>query len=143
MLLLNSLILIGVSYAQDQYDVYTHIRKNEKAPFDGTLLTPSSLSTVISTYDSKISLCENEKNKVEETLNAKYEVFKNKCEFDYKNLQQTDLTLLKAKQEEIEALREIAKKTNKNLTPLWIGVGFASGFAASIGSIYVYDLITK
>jgi len=143
MLILSSILLISTSFAQDAGDVYTHIKQNQKAPFDGTLLTPSSISTVISTYDADLATCRNDKDKMEQILNTKYEVLQDKCEFDYKTLQQTDLILLKAKQEEIEALREIAKKQNKNLTPLWIGIGFVAGVTTSVGSIYIYDSVIK
>ena len=141
MLILSSLLLISTSFAQDAGDVYTHIKQNQKAPFDGTLLTPSSISTVISTYDADLATCHNDKDKMEETLNTKYQALKDKCQFDYNTLQQTDLTLLKAKQEEIEALRDIAKKQNRNLTPFWMGIGFATGFVTSLGAIYVYNNI--
>lgn len=143
MLILSSLLFISNLYAQETEDVYVHIKQNERAPFDGVLLAPSAISTVISTHDSKIATCENDKSKIEETLNTKFNFLEEKCKFDYDLLQKTDLTLLLAKQEEIENLREIAKKQSKNLTPLWIGIGFASGIATTVGIFYVYEQIGR
>ncbi len=35
------------------------------------------------------------------------------------------------------------KKENKNLTPLWLGIGFTAGFVTTLGTIYVYETTTK
>ena len=42
-----------------------------------------------------------------------------------------------------QVIYDIVKKQNKNLTPMWIGIGFVAGLTTSIGTIYGYEAIKK
>ena len=143
MSIINKVILFFLLVCKDVLasDEYTHLRKSEPAPFDGTLLSPEALATVITTYDTDLSICKIEADKIKEKLDVKYTIREDKCKFDYTNLQKLDLKLLATKQEEIEALRGLIKKQNKNLIPFFIGLSFIAGSATTVGTFYLYEEI--
>ena len=131
------LLLASLAFAQD----YAPIKKGQASPIDGTVLTAEAMATIIAKGDADIATCKAE---------AKYELKKQqidceldtqKLEYDLNSTKETNKEIIKIKDEEIEKLHEIIKKQNRNLTPVWIGVGFAAGLATSYGTIYVYNHI--
>jgi len=131
------LLLVTIALAED----FKQVQQGQPAPFAGTLIRPEALATILSQNDSDIATC---------AANAQHSLEKEqiKCDFNIQKLQyevdsskETNKAIMQEKQKELDKTYELLKKQNKNLTPLWIAIGFTAGFATSIGTIYVYNQV--
>ena len=129
------LLLTTMAFAED----FKQVQQGQPAPFAGTLIRPEALATILSQNDSDIATC---------AANAQHSLEKEqiKCDFDIQKLQyevdsskETNKAIMQEKQKELDKTYELLKKQNKNLTPLWIGIGFTAGLVTSIGTIYIYN----
>ena len=129
------LLLVTMAFAED----FKQVQQGQPAPFAGTLIRPEALATILSQNDSDIATC---------AANAQHSLEKEqiKCDFDIQKLQyevdsskETNKAIMQEKQKELDKTYELLKKQNKNLTPLWIGIGFTAGLVTSIGTIYIYN----
>lgn len=129
------LLLSTLAYAQD----YAPIKQGQPSPIDGTVLSAEALATMISKTDAELATCK-EQSKFElkkQEIDCELDI--QKLEYDITSIKETDKELLQAKDEELEKVYKLVKKQNKNLTPVWIGVGFAAGLVTSYATIYVYN----
>lgn len=134
--MVSSLLLLAtMAFAED----FKQVQQGQPAPFAGTLIRPEALATILSQNDSDIATC---------AANAQHSLEKEqiKCDFDIQKLQyevdsskETNKAIMQEKQKELDKTYELLKKQNKNLTPLWIGIGFTAGLVTSIGTIYIYN----
>ena len=129
------LLLVTMAFAED----FKQVQQGQPAPFAGTLIRPEALATILSQNDSDIATC---------AANAQHSLEKEqiKCDFNIQKLQyevdsskETNKAIMQEKQKELDKTYELLKKQNKNLTPLWIGIGFTAGLVTSIGTIYIYN----
>jgi 2-phosphoglycerate kinase len=129
------LMLIKPVNAQD----FQTMQQGDVAPFNGALLTPDAVATIISTHQAEVSLCEeNNKHDIEKLIiNKDTEI--SKLQFELKICQENKEEIISIKDKELDKAYELLKKQNKNMTPLWLGIGFASGFATSLATIYIYE----
>ena len=133
----NLLLLVALANAQD----FAQLQKGQTAPFSGTLFTPEAVATIITKHDSDVAMCLAESEHKLQEQEIKCELQVQKIQYDFSSYKMTADALIDEKDKELDKAYEIIKKQTKNQTPLWLGVGFAAGFAASIGAIYVYNNI--
>jgi len=133
------LMLITSANAQD----FQTMEQGETAKFNGVLLTPDAVATVISTHQADLSLCkEVSKHDIEKlTINKDTEI--SKLKFQLKTCQENKEEIISIKDKELDKAYELLKKQNKNMTPLWLGIGFVSGIATSLTTIYIYEQTTQ
>lgn len=129
------LLLSTLALAQD----YAPIKKGQPSPIDGTVLSADALATMIAKTDADLALCKEETKFALKKQQIDCELETQKLEYDITSIKEIDKQLLEAKDEEIKKVYSLVKKQNRNLTPVWIGVGFVAGVATSYGTIYVYN----
>jgi 5-deoxy-D-glucuronate isomerase len=134
-MLSSLLLLVSFANAQD----FKNLQTGQPAPFDGTLLRPEALATIITKNEAEVALCkaESEHKLKEQTINCELDT--EKLQYDFDSYRQTNEALMAEKSKELDKVYEIVKKQTANKTPFWISVGFAAGFATSLGTIYVYN----
>lgn len=133
------LMLIASANAQD----FQTMKQGETAQFNGALLTPDAVATIISTHQADISLCKEENKHEIEKLTINKDVEISKLKFELKTCQDNKEEIISIKDKELDKAYELLKKQNKNMTPLWLGIAFVSGLATSYGTIYVYEQIKE
>ncbi len=113
--------------------------QGQNVPFSGTVLTPDAIAKIITIEDAKLQTCqENWKHEINTlTINKDTEI--QKLKHDLEVTEQTKDKIITEKDKEIQRTYELVKKENKNLTPLWLGIGFTAGFVTSLTSFYVYE----
>ena len=129
------LLLSTLALAQD----YAPIKKGQPSTIDGTVLSADALATMIAKTDADLALCKEETKFALKKQQIDCELETQKLEYDITSIKETDKQLLEAKDEELKKVYSLVKKQNRNLTPVWIGVGFVAGVATSYGTIYVYN----
>jgi 2-phosphoglycerate kinase len=129
------LLFVTLANAQD----FAQVQKGQPAPFAGTLLTPESIAVIISKHDSDVAMCLAESDHKLQEQEIKCELQVQKAEYDFSSYKMTSEALIQEKNKELDKAYDIIKKQSKNQTPLWLGIGFATGFATSLGAIYVYN----
>lgn len=136
-MVISLLLVSGLAIAQD----FQNVEQGQIVPFTGTVLTPDAIAKIITIEDAKFQTCqENWKHEINTlTINKDTEI--QKLKHDLEVTEQTKDRMVAEKDKEIERTYELVKKENKNLTPLWLGIGFTAGFVTSIGTIYVYNQI--
>jgi hypothetical protein len=136
-MVISLLLVSGLAIAQD----FQNVEQGQIVPFTGTVLTPDAIAKIITIEDAKFQTCqENWKHEINTlTINKDTEI--QKLKHDLEVTEQTKDKIITEKDKEIERTYELVKKENKNLTPLWLGIGFTAGFVTSIGTIYVYNQI--
>jgi len=138
-MVISLLLLTKLAFAQD----FQNLSQGQVAPFTGTLITPDGIAKIITTEDAKLSECEETSRHKIEVLTISKEAQIEKLKFDLKEQKESSSKIIEEKNKELDRTYEIIKKQNRNLTPLWIGVGFTAGLATSIGTIYVYKELTN
>jgi hypothetical protein len=138
-MVISLLLFCNLALAQD----FQNINQGQVAPFTGTILTPDALAKIITLEDSKLQLCEETAQHNINTLTISKDTEIDKLKFNLEEKQKSCNLIIQEKNKELDRAYEIIKKQNRNLTPLWIGVGFAAGLATSIGTIYVYEELTN
>ena len=131
------LLLSTLAFAQD----YAPIKKGQPSPIDGTVLSADALATMIAKTDADLALCKEETKFALKKQQIDCELETQKLEYDITSIKETDKQLLEAKDEELKKVYTLVKKGNRNLTPVWIGLGFVAGLTTSIGTIYAYNQI--
>ncbi|NBR16127.1 MAG: hypothetical protein EBU01_16350 [Crocinitomicaceae bacterium] len=129
------LLFATLANAQD----FAQVQKGQPAPFAGTLLTPESIAVIITKHDSDVAMCLAESDHKLQEQEIKCELQVQKVEYDFSSYKITSESIMEEKNKELDKAYEIIKKQSKNQTPLWLGIGFATGFATSLGAIYVYN----
>lgn len=132
------LLLVSLVNAQD----FKNLQTGQPAPFDGTLLRPEALATIITKNESDVEMCkaESEHKLKEKQINCDLDT--QKLTFDLESYKTTSEAIIAEKDKELDKAYELLKKQTANKTPFWISVGFVGGLATSIGMIYIYEEIT-
>lgn len=129
------LLLIKSANAQD----FQTMQQGEVAQFNGALLTPDAVATIISTHQADVSLCKEESKHEIEKLTISKDAEISRLKFELKTCQENKQEIILIKDKELDKAYDLLKKQNKNMTPLWLGIGFASGVVTSLATIYVYE----
>jgi hypothetical protein len=134
-MVISLLLISSLAIAQD----FQNVEQGQIVPFSGTVLTPDAIAKIITIEDAKLQTCqENWKHEINTlTINKDTEI--QKLKHDLEVTEQTKDKIITEKNKEIQRTYELVKKENKNLTPLWLGIGFTAGFVTSLTSFYVYE----
>lgn len=134
-MVISLLLLTKFALAQD----FQNLSQGQVAPFTGTLITPEGIAKIITTEDAKLSECEeNSRHKIE-VLTISKEAQIEKLKFDLEQQKESSSKIIEEKDKELDRIYDIVKKQNKNLTPMWIGIGFVAGMTTTLGTIYIYQ----
>ena len=138
-----NIFICSLSFAQTTTSTsgqFTILNKGDSAPFAGTLFDPVATAKILAEKEMQQQRCE---------LKSKYE----KDLFNVACKRETDLLnsaleiekrknnlIVTAQQEEIEALRKLAKGSDNTL---WTAIGFVVGAGASIAIFFAAAEIAK
>lgn len=136
-MVINLLLLSKLALAQD----FQNLTQGQIAPFTGTLITPDGMAKIITIEDAKLSECQEISRHQIEVLTISSDAQIEKLKFDLKKQKESSDKIIQEKDKELDRVYDLVKKQNKNLTPMWIGIGFAAGLTTSIGTYYVYNNI--
>ena len=136
-MVISLLLLTKFALAQD----FQNISQGQVAPFTGTLITPEGIAKIITTEDAKLSECEEVSRHKIEVLTISKEAQIEKLKFDLEQQKESSSKIIEEKDKELDRIYDIVKKQNKNLTPMWIGIGFTAGLVTTIGTYYAYNNI--
>ena len=134
-MVISLLLLSKIATAQD----FQNLNQGQVAPFIGTLITPDGMAKIITIEDAKLFECEEISRHKVEVLTISTDAQIEKLKFDLKKQQESSDKIIQEKDKELDRVYTLIKKQNKNLTPMWIGVGFAAGLVTSFGTYYVYN----
>ena len=138
-MVISLLIISKLAFAQD----FQNVEQGQIVPFSGTILTPDAVAKIITTEDAKLQTCQEDWKHQINTLTINKDVEIQKLKHDLETTEQTKDRMIAEKDKEIERTYKLIKKQNKNLTPLWLGIGFTAGLLTSFSSFYVYEGITN
>lgn len=134
-MVINLLLMASMTYAQD----FQNVKQGQIVPFDGTIVTPNGLATIITKQDADLAMCEETKNHEIESITIDKDTEIKNLKFELVTCNSTKEEIVGQKDKEIDRLYKIIEKPKSNLVPLWIGVGFMGGIVTSLGTYYVYN----
>lgn len=134
-MVISLLLLSNLALAQD----FQNLSQGQLAPFTGTLITPDGMAKIITIEDAKLSECEELSRHQIEVLTISNDAQVEKLKFDLKKQKESSDKIIEEKDKELDRIYQLVKKQNKNLTPMWIGIGFTAGFATSVATVYIYN----
>jgi len=134
-MIVSLILLTSLAAAQD----FKTVQQGEVAPISGVIITPDGLSKIITKHDTDLSIClEDSKHKLE-IMQISKDATIQKLEFDLKQTTDSKDKIIEEKDKELERIYGLVKKQNSNLMPFWISLGFVTGTATTLGTIYVYN----
>jgi len=134
-MVISLLLFSKLAIAED----FKNLNKGDIAPFSGTIITPDGIAKIITIEDSKLQMCQEKSRHEIEILTITKDTQIEKLKFDLKQETENCDFLIQEKQKELDRVYDIVKKQNRNLTPLWLSIGFAAGMATSFGAYYIYQ----
>jgi hypothetical protein len=114
------------------------LRKGDKAPFTGVLLSPSAAASIIADIKNHAAAISIEVDKTKKEAEAK-------CEFDKKNLKADAEADKKIMQAQIDDQKTTITRLDKDLKAaeaampsrtVWFGVGFVGGIVLTVITVY-------
>jgi hypothetical protein len=123
----------------------TSIKKNQKAPFDGTLFDISAAADLTLRLETYNRQCEIKIGKAKELCQAKCQLEINLKLAELASLTQKHNDILKIKNDQIDFLQKTATrdvpwyKTNK----FWLASGIVVGFVMTLGSAYAWGQVAR
>jgi hypothetical protein len=134
-MVINLLLISNFALAQD----FQNVQQGQVIPFSGTLLTPDAVAKIITIEDGKLQTCQEDWKHEINTLTIDKDSQIQKLKHDLEITEQTKDKMIAEKDKEIQRTYELVKKQNKNLTPLWLGIGFTAGLTTSLITYYTYN----
>lgn len=121
------------------------LRKGNRAPFTGVHLSPAAVATLLAHYKFLAEQIEIEvkKAKDEEKANSQFEKEQMRIQFETdKNILKNRLMYLESETDRVSKLlrKEIESRPS---IPLWLGVGFTSGAALVLLTIFLSNQSTN
>lgn len=132
------------SFAQPQGKIMS-IKKNQKAPFAGTLFDVNAAADLTLRLENHNRQCEIKITKELGLCNAKCKLDVDIKVAELEALTKRHVDILKIKNDQIDFLQKVATrnvpwyKTNK----FWFSAGILTGLAVSIGSAYAWGQVAK
>lgn len=133
-------VLVG---EKDVGSAISPMKKGDKAPFSGVLLSPKAVATIIAqihAVDSQIKI-EIDRIKAETKASCDLSLANQKAtsEADKKILQ----AQLDAKQKLLSAVEEELKKqsSSRSYTPIWVGLGVISGVGITLLTVFTVSRV--
>ena len=135
--------IVTTSHAQTTTSTtgrFTHLNKNDPAPFDGTLFDPVAVAKILAEREFAKKECELRLEKERDTQKATCRRDIDMTELELQIEKKKNSSIIKAQQEEIEALRKLA--TGEDNT-LWVSIGFALGTITSVAIFFAAVEVVK
>ena len=134
MFLLTLLLLTKSAYS----DEGVPLKKGEKAPFNGTLLSPDAVAQIIAKTDEEVGKC-----KIDANLDKKLAEAEFKLQL---KLKEAELTACLEKSSGLEALRadQIAFLEKQVYKPKWTNTAiYVAGVASGVGLVYLTSKVIQ
>ena len=138
-----NIFLCSISFAQTTTSTtgkFTILNKGAAAPFAGTLFDPVATAKILAEKEMQEQRCKADSKYEKDLLNAvckrEADLLKSELEIEKKK----NNLIVSAQQEEIEALRNLAKGSDNTF---WVAIGFAAGAATSVAIFFAAVEITK
>jgi len=142
-ILISLIFVSATAFAQTTTSTtgkFTFLQKGVEAPFDGTLFDPLATAKILAEKEMAEKECQLKFKYEKDLLNAackkEIDLLKSALEIEKKK----NNLIVSAQQEEIEALRNLAKGSDNTL---WTVVGFVVGAATSIAIFFAAVEIAK
>ena len=143
--LISVLVLLpSFAHANPQGKIAT-IKKNQKAPFDGTLFDIRAAADLTLKLETSSKQCSIKIQKETSLCKADCDFKLNLKTAQHEALEQRCNNILKIKTDQIDFLQKIAVKdvpwykTNK----FWMATGVVTGFVISLASVYAMGQVTQ
>ena len=138
-----NIFLCSISFAQTTTSTtgkFTILNKGAAAPFAGTLFDPVATAKILAEKETQKQRCKADSKYEKDLLNAacKRETDLLKSELGIEKKKNN--LIISAQQEEIEALRNLAKGSDNTL---WVTIGFVAGAATSIAIFFAAVEVSK
>ncbi len=128
MLFLCLLLLTSPAFS----DEGTALKRGEKAPYDGTLLSPDAIAQIITSADAELGQCK---------IDAKKDMDLEKSDFNYQlKMKEAELTACLQKSVALEALRaqQIDFLEKQVYKPKWTRSAiYIAGVLSGVGVVYL------
>lgn len=130
---------------QDVGSAVSPMKKDDRAPFTGVLLSPRAIATILSQF-------RNQKEQTKIEVDHAVSVERTQQEFklaEVKTTLETDKKILEsqllARKKEINILDERLKKeeSSKANIPLWTGIGVGGGIAVTVLTVFALSSASK
>jgi hypothetical protein len=142
-ILISLIFVSATAFAQTTTSTtgkFTFLQKGVEAPFDGTLFDPFATAKILAEKEMAEKECQLKSKYEKDLLNAackkEIDLLKSALEIEKKK----NNLIVNAQQEEIEALRNLAKGSDNTL---WTTIGFVVGAATSIAIFFAAVEISK
>lgn len=132
-LLISSSFPVSAQTTTSTIGKFTHLKKGESAPFDGTLFDPLAVAKILAERQRLIKECSLEKEHQKNLSNLKCKRDKELLEAELQIEKKKYNLVVEAQKEEIATLRELA--TGENNT-WWVAIGFALGSLTSVAIFF-------
>ena len=143
-IILSSLILVSVTgFAQTTTSTtgkFTLLKKGVNAPFDGTLFDPVATAKILAERELAEKDCLLKSKYEKDLLNAECKREADLLSSALKIEKRKNNLIVSAQQEEIEALRNLAKGSDNTF---WTAIGFVAGAATSVAIFFAAVEIAK
>jgi hypothetical protein len=115
------------------------LRKGNRAPFTGVHLSPAAVATLLAHYKFLAEQIEIETKRAKEEAYAKYGFEKEQLRIQFEADKNILKTRLVYSESEIDRISRLLRKEidSRPSIPVWVGIGFASGAALVLLTIFV------
>ena len=119
------------------------LKKNQKAPFPGTLLDAEAIAEILAKTKKLKEEIKLKLTQQKEKLKIQHDMKYNLLKVDISALQKRSDDIIKLKNEELTRLQKIVFKPKRDLTILWFTIGVAIGVGSTIGIAFAIKEVTK
>ena len=116
----------------------TTLKKDQPAPYDGTLLDPVAVATILAAREYAQKQCDLDKSLSLAKQQAKYELDVNSLKIERDTIKEKYQIVMEIKNQEINRLTDVLSKNDKanNWKYVWFIGGVILGAATTIGISY-------
>ncbi len=130
--------IISPQAEEDLGSVISPVRKGEKSPFTGLILSPRAVATIMAHYkflNEQISL---ETEKVRQEVTAHFENKINELKIKYESDKESYRTQLESSRSDSAKYKSLLEKeiSSRPNLPLWAGLSFAGGIGLTLLIIF-------
>ena len=119
------------------------LKKNQKAPFPGTLLDAEAIAEILAKTKKLKEELKLKLSQQKEKLKIQHDMRYNILKLDLSALQKRSDEIIKLKNEELTRLQKMVFKPKRDLTILWFTIGVAIGVGSTIGIAFAIKEVTK
>lgn len=125
--------------------IITPLRKDQKAPYDGVLLNPTAVASVIATIQSIPDTIAVEVKKEVNEEKAHSKLALDNLHADLKYEKETSKIRIDSLNGQVDTLTKQIKKveSEKPNLPIWIGAGFIGGIVVTVLTVFAVNQASK